>query len=512
MNNNEFKLYDHQELILDEIVEKFNYRDQLVSTLGMGGGKSVIISATARHYYNQGKNVAILTNISELIPQLAEHLEGLNLPFQIIKSGFEDVCETPSDKGKIFLIMEQSFHENYRNDNLHITCDILIKDEYHIGIGKSRYESIKEFLSPSKVLGLSGTPLDNMGFLMQGVELEDLIMHGSTKELTEKGYLTPLKYLVPHWSTIVDYSSVKCTDDYSTKELDYKINTPKHTQLILESMNETDAKNKKTLVYCNSIEHSTRVFEKLKADGYNVGLIHSQKTDADNQNIIDRFGLPLNSVDSIDCIVSISKLTTGFNQPQAELLVLARPTKILRLYLQILFRVARKYDGKPHGIILDLSQSIAEHGFGTQEITYLKSNRLSTKEKRDLSVNKRVQAKVRLEALKEITKKSNKSISITDKKLDFTLKELRIKSVDLKGTLTKDLMNIFNNTTDIELIVSIGFELNARINKRTYESEELLSLIENHKLDFEELENYGKNKFLKDLKEDYKKKIKEKHA
>ena len=110
---------------------------------------------------------------------------------------------------------------------------------------------------------------------------------------------------------------------------------------------------------------------------------------------------------------------------------------------------------------------------------------------------------MRLEALKEITKIQDKPTEITEQKINVKLKEIRIKNVDLKGTLTKDLMNIFKNTIDIELIVSIGYELNARINKRQYDNKELISIIENHKLEFEELEKYGKNQFLKDLKEDF---------
>jgi len=112
MSRNEILFRDYQELILEDIFEKFNYKKQLVSALGMGGGKSIIISATAKHYFKQNKNVAILTNISQLIPQLKKHLEELNLPFHIIKSGYELEELQKDDNPKIYLIMEQSFHQN----------------------------------------------------------------------------------------------------------------------------------------------------------------------------------------------------------------------------------------------------------------------------------------------------------------------------------------------------------------------------------------------------------------
>ena len=507
---NSLLLRDYQSLTLNEIYDKFITKHQLVSTLGMGGGKTIIISEVAKYYYNNNKNIVILTNISELIPQIEEQLLLQNLPYNIIKSG-EEYIEN-NNNCQITLIMEQSFHENFRKKNNTIKCDILIKDEYHIGKGNKRYEDIKMFLAPDNVLGLTGTPLDSMGFLMEGVELEDLILHGSVAELTRKGFLTPLKYLVPEWSTLVDYSSIKCTDDYSTSELEYKINTTQHNDLIIQSMNKIKAKTKKTLVYCNSIDHSNEIYNKLKKEGYKVGCVNSTKTKEYNDSVIHRYSLPISDINSIDCIVSVSKLTTGFNQPQAELLVLARPTKILRLYLQMIFRVARLYPNKKFGIILDLSQCVAEHGFGTQEINYIKSNRLTKSEKRKIKIDKKVESKLRLEAIKEITTNSTNNIEITNKKINVKLKELRVKNVQLKTTITKNLINIFKNTTDIELVTSIGFELNYRINKKTYEYKTVLEKIENYKIDYEDTKEINKNKYLIELKNKYQTQIKEKRV
>lgn len=295
------KLRDYQELIIDEVQTKFKDKNQLVVTLGMGGGKSVIISEIARIYSQQQKNVVILTNISELIPQLAEHLEKLNLKYNVIKSGYETKMDPETH---IYLVMEQSFHEEKRKE-FGLDNYLLIKDEFHIGKGGKRYEDIKDFLNPQKVLGLTGTPYNENGFLMEGVEPEELILHGSSNELTSKGWLVPLKYYVPHWSQKIDYSQIEMSgSDYSTTGLDKKINTTNHSNLIVTSMNEMDSKNKKTLVYCNSISHSQKIFEELQKDGYKVGIVHSENSKEDNEDIIKRFSFDKNDKNSIDCIVS----------------------------------------------------------------------------------------------------------------------------------------------------------------------------------------------------------------
>ena len=79
-------LRDYQHNILEEVKSGFTQNDLKVVTLGMGGGKSLIISQVAKYYFEQGKNIVILTNITELIFQLKEYLEDLNLDYKVIKS------------------------------------------------------------------------------------------------------------------------------------------------------------------------------------------------------------------------------------------------------------------------------------------------------------------------------------------------------------------------------------------------------------------------------------------
>jgi len=59
----------------------------------------------------------------------------------------------------------------------------------------------------------------------------------------------------------------------------------------------------------------------------------------------------------------MSMLTIGFDDPTTDCVVLARPTKILRLYLQIIGRCLRASKGKTDALILDLAQCISTHGF-----------------------------------------------------------------------------------------------------------------------------------------------------
>ncbi len=498
------KLRPYQQLIKTEVIDRFKTNDLSVCATSMGGGKSIIISEIARHYSEKDKPVVILTNLTELIPQLAEHLDEFNLKYGIIKSGHE-LDHIGKDKNiKIWLIMEQSFHEKKRKQ-IDIDCFILIKDEYHIGKGKKRYEDIYNSLKPEKVFGLSGTPVDEKGYLLEGISEEDLILHGNAQELTELGFLVPLKYYVSKWSEDKDYSKVKLSGaDYSNTELEKKINTMEHTDLIVYSMNELKGKSLKTLVYANSIKHANRITKALKKDGYKVVAIHSEETAESNKENIANFSLPKTDKNTVDCLVSVSKLTTGFNEPAAEFLVLCRPTKILRLYLQILFRVARpsKKTNKKFGIVLDLAQCISTHGFGIENRKFIKrgDRKALTKEK------KKFERKVVKDML------GNKTKEITRQGLELKMKEVRIKSHNIKEMKINELANLFNSTMDIQTVVEISFEINWRSNRVKYESNEVIDIInvlenKNNNLDLSK-----KIIFLKTLKQDIKTIVREKSA
>ena len=56
-------------------------------------------------------------------------------------------------------------------------------------------------------------------------------------------------------------------------------------------------------------------------------------------------------------------LTEGWDMPDCGCLILARPTKKMGLYRQMVGRVLRPADGKPDAIVLDHSGAVFRHGF-----------------------------------------------------------------------------------------------------------------------------------------------------
>ena len=469
-------LRPYQNDIITSLEGHFAFDTTAVIPLPGGGGKSAIIAESARLAHQDGEYCVVLTNLSALIPQLARHLDEFKVPYNIVKAGSHKYDAT----AKVTLIMEQSFHAKKRKE-LNVQCELLIKDEMHIGIGQKRYEDIVRDLKPTRIIGTTFTPIDEKGYLMSGITADLLVETIGVQELVRLGYLVPLKYLVPQWSEEVDYEEVNASgSDYNGKEIEKIVNTDSHNAMVLKSMNQVDAKSKKTLVYASSIEHANDLKIHLERDGYLVGIVHSKKSSESNFEVIDRFNdvpvqLPITLehqeprfMPKLDCLVSVMGLTVGFDSPAAKLLVNLRPTKVLRLYLQMLARVSRPHETKEFGEILDLAQCTKIHGFLDDPIVYVEQgDKIGlTKSKEDRRSN--VVPLIIGEEPTEVTKEL-----ILEK-----VKEVERKRKNVPDLTMAELIAIYNVEQDPLVIARIAYDINRRKTGQQYTKQNVEWVIE----------------------------------
>jgi hypothetical protein len=75
----------------------------------------------------------------------------------------------------------------------------------------------------------------------------------------------------------------------------------------------------------------------------------------------------------IELITNCMVLTEGWDMPEVGCCILARPTKKMGLYRQMIGRVLRPADGKTDAIILDHSGAVFRHGFAEDEVEWVLS-------------------------------------------------------------------------------------------------------------------------------------------
>ena len=323
-------------------------------------GKSIIISETAKRLSEKG-NVVISINITALLDQIAHHLDIVGAEYSILKAGREK--EFDSSK-KIQLVQAHTLHA--RLDKISISASYFLCDETHREYNTDRTRAILNYLKPKARIGYSGTCYDQAGFALEGAEM---LQTATVQEMQDKGYLCPIKYYIPLWAEQVDFSSVKSSgNDYNNVELERIINTTEHLRMAIESMNQMDAKNKKTMVFCSSIEQAEKFTNMLNQAGYEAMSYHSKSDNS--EDILEAFktnkpfvkkkkakieletgdlfeGMQMQQSSEpekyVRCLVSINRLGIGFDCPDVEMMVQLRPTLVRSLVVQQVMRGARNF-------------------------------------------------------------------------------------------------------------------------------------------------------------------------
>jgi len=477
-------LRGYQEKTINLLQGHLAFDDKAVIPLPGGGGKSAIAAELARLANEEGNYLVLLTNISALIPQLAEHLDEFNVKYNVIKAGSHKEVEG----ALITLIMEQSFHEDRRNEG-DIKCDILIKDEMHIGVGQKRYEDIVKYLNPDKIIGLTFTPINEVGYLMNGITRDQIVDTISVKELIALGFLVPIKTFVPRWAELIDYTNVATSGaDLNGREVDKIINTDENISLTIQSMNQMDAKNKKTLIYSSSIEHAEEINKKLQQEGYKSIVVHSKLSSIHNSNSIKRFnGGTIKKriqektltheeeweiLNPIDCLVSVMSLSVGFDAPAAKLLVMLRATKVLRLWLQIAARVSRPFEQKEYAEILDMAQCTQRLGFLDEPIEYIEQG-----DKEALVRSKKKRESTVIQAIIE-----EHPTEVTRKIILAKIEELKEKEKTIPELKVQDLVALFDTSINPYIIVEVAHEMNRRKTGKSYTVKNINWIVEEWEL------------------------------
>ena len=120
---------------------------------------------------------------------------------------------------------------------------------------------------------------------------------------------------------------------------------------------EDIAKGTKTLIFNNGINTSRYVYEVFKKAGYDIRHLDNKNTPTERQEILKWFS---ETPDAI--LTSVSILTTGFDEPTVETVILNRATRSLTLYFQMIGRGSRILPDKDEFTVVDLGNNVARFG------------------------------------------------------------------------------------------------------------------------------------------------------
>lgn len=123
---------------------------------------------------------------------------------------------------------------------------------------------------------------------------------------------------------------------------------------------ERHAPNTQTIVFCENVDHAIGVAEEFALRGYKADFVEGEMTTRERDKVLKRF-----AKGSLQVVTNCQLLTEGFDLPRIQTVILARRIGSHAMYLQMVGRGSRPFDGKKTNLVLDLVGNA--HMFGLPE-------------------------------------------------------------------------------------------------------------------------------------------------
>lgn len=325
-----------------------------------GGGKTVILGKLIKKYLSEFpyNRVTVLSHTQDILEQdhaaLCEFFP--DMPIGLYSSGLG-----VKDKQQLTVAGIQTAYRNVKE----FEWDALfIVDEAHTVNTKDKGMYRTLLNNPhATVGGMSATVFrTGHGYIYEGEESlfnylsYDLTSMDNYNKLVEDGYLTKLITLGTDLN--LDVSEARTSaGDYNLKDLSELCDKKSITEeAIDETIRIADKDYVKWLVFAIDIKHADNITELLVDKGIKAKVLHSKNADH-RREVVDEF-----KNGDLTALVSVGMITTGFDAPNVDLVVMLRPTKSPILHVQMIGRGGRSAKGKDHCLVLDFSENIKRLG------------------------------------------------------------------------------------------------------------------------------------------------------
>jgi superfamily II DNA or RNA helicase len=346
------ELYDYQQGAIGKIFEKFDtapHDYHLLYQLPTGGGKTVIFSEMVRQYLkNHNKKVLVMTHRIELCNQTSKMLTSFGVTNKIVSSNanLDNQAEYTC-----FVAMVETLN-NRLNDNMLDISDVglVIIDEAHY----NSFTKLFKFFEKSFILGVTATPLSSNKDLPMKDNYNELIAGETIENLIENEFLARAEtYAYDMGLTSLEIGS---NGDYTVKSSEDLYTSPAMLQKTIDAYKKHSL-GKKTLIFNNGINTSISVYYAFRQAGLPIMHLDNTANKKQRRQILDWFH---ETPDAI--LTSVSILTTGFDEPTIDTILLNRATKSLTLYYQMVGRGSRILNNKSKFTIIDLGNNLYRFG------------------------------------------------------------------------------------------------------------------------------------------------------
>ncbi|PWT84407.1 MAG: hypothetical protein C5B56_15660 [Proteobacteria bacterium] len=342
---------------VDRIEQAFATSPKVLLVAPTGAGKTVIASEIIRREVASYRSVLFLAHRREIIQQTANKLTTNGVKHGVIMAGVDPRPMEPVQVASIDTLLVRGV----RSKAMALPpADLIIFDEAHRTRGRTR-EQLIGLYPDARLVGLTATPCRGDGRGLGNI-FDTMIECPQVAELIIGGFLVKSRVYAP---VDPDLRGVKTQQgDYVIGQLERRMNTSELVGDLVEHWLKY-GERRRTVAFAVGVEHSVHIRDELLRADVRAEHLDGNTPITEREAILAR----LKSGET-EVVTNCMVLTEGFDCPDIGCIILARPTKQLGLYRQMIGRGLRSADGKTDCVILDHSGAVYRHGLPEDHVEW----------------------------------------------------------------------------------------------------------------------------------------------
>jgi len=332
-------LRPYQFLAIDTVADRMREGHRSVLLVSpTGSGKTIIAAEVVRRMVAHRKRTLFVAHARQLVYQASEKLTDIGVDHGVIMAGV---------RPRASMVQVASLHTVSHRELP--PADLLILDEADLARANS-YAPLLRRYSDAFVLGPTATPWRADGKGLKDTFSESVLV-ATPRELIDQGYLVPYD---PFLFEALDVSGVGTDRDgeFDEKELGRRAVSAQGRGIVGNVVKEYRDRTpgRRGVVFAVTVEHSKMLIREFVAAGVPAEHIDGDVPQRERAAMFDRVRRGQTLV-----LGTVGVLTRGVDIPELEVCMLARPTKSLSLFLQMVGRCMRlsPATGKTRAIIHD---------------------------------------------------------------------------------------------------------------------------------------------------------------
>ena len=279
----DISLRPYQQDFIDAVRAQFMHgHKRVVGVAPCGAGKTIMTGWMIRTALQHGKRSVFFVHRKELIRQTSDTFTTLGIPHGIIQAG----------------------------------CPMQLNLPVQIAAVQTLVKRLDKIPTPER-----------MGGVTLADAFDSMVESLSVNQLIELGNLTRFKYFAP--DSTIDLSNVRRGfGDYNQSDLSNVMSVP---NIIGDIVNDYQrlAAGKSAICYCVDVEHSKSVADAFKAADIPAAHCDGETPAVVRERIVDDF-----RCGKLQILCNAELFGEGFDVPNMQAVILARPTQSLTLYIQ----------------------------------------------------------------------------------------------------------------------------------------------------------------------------------